>query len=56
MTVRERLLASRLVQKIDNNREYANQIGLSYTAVMIGNNKKPVLKKEVKKDKKEIDL
>ena len=31
MTVRERVLAERLIQKIDNNDSYAKQIGLSYT-------------------------
>lgn len=28
MTVRERVLASRLIQKIDNNEQYAREIGL----------------------------
>ena len=30
MTIRERVLASRLIQKIDCNDDYARQIGLSY--------------------------
>ncbi|MBQ6833224.1 MAG: hypothetical protein IJO55_02260, partial [Lachnospiraceae bacterium] len=30
MTVRERVLASRLIQKIDNHEKYAGEIGLSY--------------------------
>lgn len=30
MTVRERVLASRLIQKIDVHTDYAKQIGLSY--------------------------
>lgn len=30
MTARERVLASRLIQKIDNSENYARQIGLSY--------------------------
>lgn len=31
MTAYERVLASRLIEKIENNRDYAKQIGLSYT-------------------------
>ena len=30
MTVRERVLASRLIEKINDNPKYARQIGLSY--------------------------
>ena len=30
MIVRERVLVSRLIQKIDKHEEYAKQIGLSY--------------------------
>ena len=30
MTVRERVLTSRLIQKIDTHDSYARQIGLSY--------------------------
>ena len=30
MTVRERVLLSRLIEKIENNHEYARQLGLSY--------------------------
>jgi len=33
MTVRERVLASRLIEKIENNSDYAKQIGLSYMVV-----------------------
>ena len=36
MTARERVLASRLIQKIDNNENYAKQIGLSYTMATAG--------------------
>ena len=32
MTVRERVLASRLIQKIDGNKDYAKNIGLSYVS------------------------
>ena len=49
MTARERVLASRLIRKIDNNENYARQIGLSYAVLMAGvkkNNSKPVQKKE----------
>ena len=44
MTARERVLASRLIKKIDNNKSYANQIGLSYTVSTAGTheNRKPV--------------
>lgn len=30
LTVRERVIASRLIQKVENNDHYAKQIGLSY--------------------------
>ena len=49
MTARECVLASRLIQKIDNNESYARQIGLSYAVSMAGakkNNSKPIQKKE----------
>lgn len=49
MTARERVLASRLTQKIDNNESYARQLGLSYTASTTRakkNNIKSVQKKE----------
>lgn len=51
MTVRERVLSSRLIQKIDNNEQYARQIGLSCTVQSVGinnNNKKSVQKIEKK--------
>lgn len=51
MTVRERVLASRLIQKIDNNEQYARQIGLSCAVASVGinnSNKKSVQKKEKK--------
>ena len=49
MTARERVLASRLIQKIDNNEQYARQIGLSCAVSSVGtNNKKSVQKKEKK--------
>ena len=52
MTARERVLASRLIQKIDNNEQYARQIGLSCAVSSVGinnnNNKKSVQKQEKK--------
>jgi hypothetical protein len=39
MTVRERVLASRLIQKIDDNESYARQIGLSYAGSPAGDYK-----------------
>ena len=51
MTVRERVLASRLIQKIDKNEIYARQIGLSYMVSMVEankNNNKSVQKKRRK--------
>lgn len=52
MTARERVLASRLIQKIDNNERYARQIGLSCVVSSVGTNKnntKTVEEKEKKK-------
>ena len=49
MTARERVLASRLIQKIDNNNYYARQIGLYYTVATAGpmkNNCNHVQRKE----------
>lgn len=49
MTARERVLASRLIQKIDNNNSYAREIGLSYMVSTVGDkeqNSKPVKNKE----------
>ena len=49
MTARERVLASRLIQKIDNNESYARQICLSYAVPTAGahkNKSKPIQKKE----------
>lgn len=51
MTARERVLASRLIQKIDNNEQYARQIGLSCAVAPVGinnSNKKSIQKKEKK--------
>ena len=49
VTTRARVLASRLIEKIDNNEGYARQIGLSYAVLSVGtNNKKSVQKKEKK--------
>ena len=49
VTARERVLASRLVQKIDNNEHYARQIGLSCAVSSVGtNNKKSIQIKEKK--------
>ena len=39
MTVRERIIASRLIQKIDNQASYANQIGLSYSLLATNESK-----------------
>lgn len=52
MTARERVLASRLIQKIDNNELYARQIGLGCAVSLVGankNNTKTVGQKEKKK-------
>lgn len=49
MTARERVLASRLIQKIDNNESYSRQIGISYAVSTAGAkncNSKPIQKKE----------
>ena len=49
MTVRERVLSSRLIQKTDNNEQYARKIGLSCAVLSVGinnSNKKSVRKKE----------
>lgn len=49
MMARERVLASRLIQKIDNNESYSRQIGLSYAVSTAGAknyNSKPIQKKE----------
>ena len=48
MTVRERVIASRLIHKIDNNERYARQIGLScaVSAVEINGTKKKPTQKE----------
>ncbi len=49
MTVRERVLVSRLVQKIDYNSSYSKQIGLSYEVSTAGtqdNHSKPIQKRE----------
>lgn len=43
MTVRERVLTNRLIQKIDSNDSYTRQIGLSYTVSTV----------EPQKDKKD---
>lgn len=40
MTVRERILAKRLIQKIEHNKSYANQIGLSYVLSAVDTYKK----------------
>ena len=49
MTVKERVLASRLIQKIQNNENYAKQIGLNYKVTTAGVDKesrKSIRKKE----------
>lgn len=52
MTVRERVLASRLIQKIDNNEQYARKIGLSCTVSSVGinNSNKEVCSKKRNKN------
>ena len=44
MTVRERVLVSRLIEKIDNNPEYTRQIGLSYEMTKSESKERPGLK------------
>ena len=39
MNVRQRVLSSRLIQKIEKNITYANQIGLSYSISAAGSQK-----------------
>ena len=49
MTAKERVLASRIIEKIDNNEIYTSQIGLSYAVSTVGANKnssKPIQGKE----------
>lgn len=41
MTVRERVLTSRLIQKIDSHSSYAKSIGIDYT-VQAGKNKSSI--------------
>ncbi len=53
MTAKERVLASRLIQKIDNNESYARQIGLSYTVLTAGSSKinnRPIQEEEKNND------
>ena len=44
MTVRERVLTSRLIQKIDSHSSYAKSIGIDYTvtSVQAGKNKSSI--------------
>ena len=49
MTVRERVIASRLIMKIDAQSSYAKQIGLSYEVTPKENNRKENHQKENKK-------
>lgn len=42
MTVRERVFASRLIERIENNDIYTDQIGLSGSLVNHKNSKKPL--------------
>ena len=46
MTVRERVLASRLIQKIDSQKDYAKQIGLDYTLTTDGAGKTTIVRLE----------
>ena len=55
MTVRERVLSSRLIEKIDNQREYTKSIGISYTLVPSKVNNGKLITQEVNK-KRETDL
>lgn len=48
MTVRERVIASRLIMKIDAQGSYAEQIGLSYGAKTAEKTVKESYKKEEK--------
>lgn len=59
MTTRERVLASRLIQKIENNESYAKQIGLSYRMSLAGIEKsdsKPTQQKRKTNFRKESDI
>ena len=50
MTARERVLASRLIQKIDHNESYAKQIGLSYMIIQTSTTKNKSVQKKEKKN------
>lgn len=52
MTVRERVLASRLIQKIDNQSDYAKHIGIGYTIVAAHPGKEKQVKQAAKTEKK----
>ena len=49
VTTRARVLASRLIEKIDNNESYARQIGLSYAVSTAGINSNKFVPKNEKK-------
>ena len=52
MTVRERVLSSRLIQKIDNQRDYAKNIGISYTIVPVQVSNEKIITQAVKRREK----
>lgn len=53
MTARERVLISRLVEKLDNNKNYARQIGLSYAMATVDSHAryKPMQEQDEQKQK-----
>ena len=52
MNAIERVLASRLIHKIDNNERYARQIGLSCAVLSVGTNKNNTKTVEQKENNK----
>lgn len=57
MTTPERIHASRLIEKIDKNRDYAEKIGLSYTestGELMKQKRRSMIKKHEKKKRGRI--
>ena len=57
MTTPERIHASRLIEKIDKNRDYAEKIGLSYiesAGELMKQKRRPMIKKHEKKKRERI--
>lgn len=57
MTTTERIHASRLIEKIDKNRDYAEKIGLSYTesaGELMKQKRRSMIKKHEKKKRERI--